>query len=300
MEGLGDTQGAQLLQNVVTVDPRIEIQRETATENLTEEINHDLPNAENQGASCEVDLPPILGAGVEGILSNPFIPVEGNSIESQVVKEDIVTPQDVAEKRQQQISKAQDSQGIDIQVQSVPISAVSPKRKNNLIKEASINQPRILHRNKNKAVMGQQDDSSLPVMQLAGAMWQEKEAHGLRPLVEPTRQEKKRLLLESTKLKRKMREQAQSKGAKAGFAKPKATITNEEGLVEIQVEFQHCSRIAEATSFQIDQVTYALIEDNEERAHVLIDHDPNYVPEDITSIFDPLSEDEDDSDEELQ
>lgn len=292
----GEAVDAQRLQEVAIDDPVIEEQRVVAAENLDAEINTDQPHSLDQGANFDADLTPTLGGvvGAEGMVSSPLI-VDTNYLASQDVREEIFNTPQIVQKRPQEIPVEEDSEVIDIQVQSVPISAISPRGKNLLINEVSNNQPQILKRNKNKETTGQQDYSCILTKHQPNTTRQEKEVHGPRVSAEPTRQEKKRLLLESTKARRKIRKQAQLKGVKAG---PKATLTNNGGLVEIQVEFQHCSRIAEAAGFQTAQVISAIKEDNEERAHVLSEHDPNYVPEDNTSVFDPQSEDEDDSDAE--
>lgn len=74
-------------------------------------------------------------------------------------------------------------------------------------------------------------------------------------------------MLESTKIKRIKRTQAQSKAT--GISQPKVALINESGLVRIEVDFEHCSKIAESIGFQTTQVTHALKEDNDERATVL-------------------------------
>ncbi|KAF3322526.1 twinkle protein [Carex littledalei] len=115
--------------------------------------------------------------------------------------------------------------------------------------------------------------------------------------------ERKRLLLESMKQKRKMGEQAQMKEGKAKSFKvgiqPKTTLSKEGELVQIQVEFEHCSRIVETIGFQTSQVIRALNDDNAERALTdAEDTNSGIDHEDNTFMVEPHSEDDVGSDSE--
>lgn len=289
---------AQNTQLLVTENPRSETYTVDVTENPVTQIARDLVHAENQGANSNTYLLPTLGEVTLDEVANHESSL--HPVASQSTSDGSLNTQLATQPLPQQIVEENGNCVIDIQVQTVPISAVSPKGKNMLIGEGSKNSPRILQRHKSMATAN--DSCTGDAMHLIDTTRQEinKEAHGPRFLVEPTRQEKKRVLLESTKMKRKQRE-AQVKGGKAGSEKPKASLTNKDGLVQIQVDFKHCSRIAEVTGFQPTQVIDTLNKDNEERAVVLIqttDNNQIYVPEGCTVISDPHSEDKMGSDAE--
>lgn len=107
---------------------------------------------------------------------------------------------------------------INVPVISVPITAVSPKEQRDMIiGEGSNNPPRILQCHK--------DNASCPLL-LEIRKDNSRDVNGLR-ILEPTRQEKKKLLQYATKQRRKQRELTQNKD-KAGCSKtesqPKAQV----------------------------------------------------------------------------
>lgn len=141
-----------------------------------------------------------------------------------------------------------------------------------------------------------------------------------------------RVLRPSTKLKRKQQEEAREAKAQAKSSRKKAQTEslgnsvkhknkqaclklNKDGFVEVQVDYDLCSKIADGAGFQTAQVLQALQEDNEARfaqgAALIQDKDDSILPipvqppsvdeedqgEKISETdFEPDSEDELDSD----
>lgn len=283
---------AQRSQILVTQDPSEEVLVIATTEN-----HQEIPMGDpvNQGVFPDVDLFPTAVEDLHGNGTQAFGEKEG--VEKDVVSQSTTFQKTYTRRVTEEVPKnlptANKGHDIDIPVQSVSITAVSPNSERNILFMASAdNPPRILQRQVSMATAISQHGGQ-PIRQQLEAV--RKESIGPKILCEPTRQEKKRLLLESTKQKRKRRGKAQLKEGRADSFKdgfqPKAAITNEEGLVEIQVEFEHCARIAEVTGFQTSQVVCALHEDNAERAQA-------NDPEESSSEFDPQTEDVGDSDEE--
>jgi hypothetical protein len=69
--------------------------------------------------------------------------------------------------------------------------------------------------------------------------------------------------------------------------KNKAQLANDNGLIEVQVAFEHCSRIAQVTGFQIDEDC-----DAQRIQKQCEDHVEGYDPEQDDFVFEIESEDE--------
>ena len=152
------------------------------------------------------------------------------------------------------------------------------------------NPPTILKRNKGKDTHAATASCHIPSTEVQRVKHKNKvvEAHGPMQLRESTRE------------KRRQSEEARNKKppkTKIPRNNKKAHLTNESGLVDVQVTFEHCSKVAQVTGFQTSQVIKVLQEDNAERQQAnLDDHVTDYDPEECDFVFNSDSEFEGDSD----
>lgn len=178
---------------------------------------------------------------------------------------------------------------VEVPVRTFLISAVSfsESAQKGIIpfEETSITPLRILKRAKNKEI----GSNILPNRQSGVDMQQ-------TPMV----------LRDSTRQKRKMRDEAQKKVKQAEKSKKqpsnknKAQMVKENGLVQVKVAFPHCSQIAKVTGFQTSQVMHALQEDNLQRPTLQPEENEEieieFEPTECTVGFEPDHEVELDSD----
>lgn len=246
---------------------------------------------DDQQADSKADPNPTIGEGSNEDIDS--IPVAKVCVDQSVACSQSaftsITPCAV-QQTPQKIPQIEVDREITILIQAVPISADllpnSGRKKTN--EEGSTILPIILLSKNSRQLEYAKTSCNLPSSQPHVQMKNKAvAAHG--PMQ----------LRDSTKEKRRQREEAQKKGpakAKIPRNKKKAQLFNESGLVDVQVTFEHCSKLAEVTGFQTTQVLSALQEDNAERQAHMADHVTDYDPEECDFVFDSDSEEEGDTD----